>query len=62
MDLLEVFKTMQYGPAPESPAAAYAWLDEHQRKFGLFINNSWNYPKEAAYLASYQSSHRRKAG
>ena len=53
MDLLEVFKTMQYGPAPESPAAAYAWLDEHQRKFGLFINNSWNYPKEAAYLASY---------
>lgn len=53
MDVLEVFKTMQYGPAPESPAAANAWLDEHERKFGLFINNAWRYPDGAAYYPSY---------
>jgi aldehyde dehydrogenase (NAD+) len=53
MDVLEVFKTMQYGPAPESSAAANAWLDDHQRKFGLFINNTWKTPGEAGYLASY---------
>ena len=40
-DLMEIFKTMDYGPAPESPAAVYAWLDEHNRKFGQFINNQW---------------------
>ena len=53
MDVLEVFKTMQYGPAPELSAAANAWLDDHQRKFGLFINNTWKFPGEAGYLASY---------
>ena len=53
MDVIEVFKTMQYGPAPESSAAANAWLEDHQRKFGLFINNTWKYPGDADYLASY---------
>ncbi len=45
MSVTEIFETMEYGPAPESPAAANAWLDEYKRKFGLFINNEWVYPK-----------------
>ena len=53
--LLEIFKTMEYGPAPESPDAVNAWLDEHGRKFGLFINNEWVTPKGAKYYPSYQS-------
>ena len=53
--LLEIFKTMEYGPAPESPDAVKAWLDEHGRKFGLFINNEWVTPKGAKYYSSYQS-------
>ncbi|MEJ2266533.1 MAG: aldehyde dehydrogenase family protein [Anaerolineales bacterium] len=53
MDIAQVFKTMEYGPAPESPAAAEAWLDEHGRKFGLFINNHWVTPEEAQYYPSY---------
>jgi aldehyde dehydrogenase (NAD+) len=53
MDIAQVFKTMEYGPAPESPAAAEAWLDEHGRKFGLFINNHWVMPEEAQYYPSY---------
>jgi aldehyde dehydrogenase (NAD+) len=53
MDIAQVFKTMEYGPAPESPAAAEAWLDEHGRKFGLFINNHWMTPEEAQYYPSY---------
>lgn len=35
----EVFDTLAYGPAPESPAVAYAWLDDHGREFGHFIGN-----------------------
>jgi len=54
--LLEIFKTMEYGPAPESPAAVNVWLEEHGRKFGLFINNEWVTPKGAKYFASYNPS------
>ena len=35
---------MEYGPAPESPAVANAWLDDHGRNFGHFINNQWVKP------------------
>lgn len=42
--IADVFKTMEYGPAPESPAAADAWLEEHGRKFGVFIDNQWVEP------------------
>ena len=48
--LLDVFKTMEYGPAPESSSAVRAWLEEHNRKFGLFINNRWVAPKDGAYF------------
>jgi aldehyde dehydrogenase (NAD+) len=54
--LLDVFKSMQYGPAPESPAAVNAWLEEHGRKFGLFINNEWVTPKGAKYYQSFDPS------
>ena len=54
--LLETFNTMEYGPAPESPAAANAWLEEHGRKFGLFINNKWVAPEGAKYYQSFDPS------
>jgi len=54
--LHEIFKTMEYGPAPESSSAVKAWLDDHNRKFGLFINNEWVTPKNAKYLASHDPS------
>lgn len=54
--LLEIFKTMEYGPAPESASAVKAWLEEHGRKFGLFINNEWVTPKGAKYYSSYNPS------
>lgn len=56
MNLMEIFHTMEYGPAPESPAAAQAWLDDHHRRFGLFINNRWVTPENAEYTASYDPS------
>ena len=45
----EIFDTMAYSPAPESDNAAQAWLEEHGRKFDLFIDNQWQAP-EANYL------------
>jgi len=54
--LLDLFKTMEYGPAPESSAAVEAWLEEHGRKFGLFINNEWVTPRGAKTYPSYNPS------
>ena len=40
--LQEILKTLDYGPAPESQKEALAWLEQHQRRFGLFIDNVWS--------------------
>lgn len=41
MNILEAFTTMSYGPAPEDTREALAWLDRHDRCFGLFIDGAW---------------------
>ncbi|TRY72413.1 hypothetical protein TCAL_03960 [Tigriopus californicus] len=41
----DIFNTMEYGPAPESDDVAQAWLDDHKRNFGHFINNEWYHPE-----------------
>jgi aldehyde dehydrogenase (NAD+) len=40
----DILSTMDYGPAPESHKEAQAWLEQHERRFGLFINNGWSKP------------------
>ena len=45
MSLSDIFETMEYGPAPESAVAVNTWLEEHNRHFGLFINNEWIFPE-----------------
>jgi aldehyde dehydrogenase (NAD+) len=40
----EIFESMDYGPAPEAAAPAQAWLEEHGRRFGLFIGGEWTAP------------------
>jgi len=42
----EILTTMDYGPAPESTKEAQAWLDQHERRFGLFIDNAWSAPAD----------------
>ncbi len=39
--ITEIFKTMEYGPAPEAASPAQTWLTEHQRQFGHFINGTF---------------------
>jgi len=41
----EVFNSMEYGPALESDKVAQKWMEDHDRKFGLFINNEWVHPE-----------------
>ena len=51
MSVMDIFETMEYGPAPEASAPALAWIKEHQ-PFGLFINNEWVKPASGQYLES----------
>ncbi len=50
-NIREIFETMSYGPAPESPATAQAWLDAHAPHLGLFIGNEWRDPSAAASIS-----------
>jgi aldehyde dehydrogenase (NAD+) len=40
-EVAQLFNSMSYGPAPEDNANVDAWLDSHNRRFGMFINNQW---------------------
>jgi aldehyde dehydrogenase (NAD+) len=42
----EILNTMEYGPSPESPKEALAWLEQHGRRFGLFVDNKWSEPSD----------------
>ena len=50
MSIVEKFMTMEYGPAPEDPRESLAWLDRHQRRFGHFINGTWQLPATGSYF------------
>ena len=42
--IAQIFETLDYGPAPESPDPALAWLKVHGGKFGHFIDGAWTKP------------------
>ena len=50
MSIVEKFMTMEYGPAPEDPREAIAWLDRHARRFGHFINGALQAPSAGTYF------------
>jgi aldehyde dehydrogenase (NAD+) len=50
MSIVEKFMTMDYGPAPEDPREAFAWLDRSGRRFGHFINGAWQAPVAGEYF------------
>src|SRR5256712_7860169 len=56
MSIVEKFMTMEYGPAPEAPREAVAWLDRHQRRFGHFIDGEWPAPVAGTYFETADPS------
>ncbi len=52
MTVKDYFESLDYAPAPESPSAANAWLDAHDRKFDLFINGRWHAPSGGKTLVT----------
>ena len=53
MTITEIYKTMEYSPAPESPDIVLEWLKEREAKFGLFINGKWCKAKSGKVFGTY---------
>ncbi|MEO5510931.1 MAG: aldehyde dehydrogenase family protein [Longimicrobiales bacterium] len=58
MNVAEIFESLEYGPAPESPAVVNAWLDAHERRFDLFIDGCWRAPSDGEYFDSINPGNR----
>ena len=56
MSVLEAYETMSYGPAPESASDAAAWLERHDRKFGLYLGGEWVKPHGKETFESFDPS------
>jgi aldehyde dehydrogenase (NAD+) len=56
MSIVEKFVSMEYGPAPEDPREALAWLGRHGRRLGHFINGEFRPPVENQYFDTLDPS------
>ncbi len=56
MSVVEKFRSMEYGPAPEDPKESLQWLDKHKRRFGHFIAGSWKAPADGKYFETSDPS------
>lgn len=52
MSITEIFKTMEYGNAPEGTKQAHDWLDARQRTLQHYINGTWVTPDSKQYFES----------
>ncbi len=60
MSIAEKFVSMEYGPAPEDPKEAGAWLERHGRRFGHFIGGAWQAPAAGEYFDTIDPSNGEK--
>ncbi len=60
MSIAEKFVAMEYGPAPEDPKEAGAWLEKHQQRFGFFIGGTWQAPTDGQYFDTVDPSNGEK--
>jgi len=56
MSIAEKFVSMEYGPAPEDPKEANAWLDSHGRQFKHFVGGDWLAPAAGKYFDTHDPS------
>ncbi len=60
MSIKTLYQELDYGPAPENAKNALDWLQAHDHKFQLFINNQWVKPSTGKYFNSQNPANRKK--
>ncbi|MDX1381423.1 MAG: aldehyde dehydrogenase family protein, partial [Xanthomonadales bacterium] len=53
MEVRDLFESMDYGPAPESPDRAQEWLNARERTLQHFIGGEWQASESGAYFNSW---------
>ena len=53
MSVRDIFFSMDYGPAPESPGEGLNWLGEREGRLDHFIGGEWSGPAAGTYFPSY---------
>src|SRR5580693_8087190 len=60
MSIAEKFLTMEYGPAPEDPKEAQAWLERHGHRLQHFIGGGWQAPAAGKHFDTVDPSNGEK--
>jgi aldehyde dehydrogenase (NAD+) len=60
MKVAKLLQTLEYGDAPEAAKPAQDWLDEHDGKFGIFINGEWKNPSSKEWFDSVNPANGKK--
>ncbi len=60
MKVKTIYKSMDYGPAPERDDQAQEWLEARNRRCLLYINGKWDKPTTSKYFDSINPSNREK--
>ncbi len=60
MKVKDIFKSMAYGPAPESAKEAEAFLTGHNKEFALFINGEWQKASSKKMMDSINPATKKK--
>ena len=50
MEVRDLFETLEYGPAPESPDEAKRWLEKRENTLNHFIAGEWMTPRSGEYF------------
>jgi len=50
MEVRDLFESLDYGPAPESPDRANQWLQEREHRLDHFIGGEWLMPDSGLYF------------
>ena len=53
VEVRDLFETLDYGPAPESPDMARQWLQERGGMLDHFIGGEWTTPESGEYFPSH---------
>jgi len=56
MEVRDLFETLEYGPAPESPDMARLWLQKRENMLDHFIGGEWVVPGSGEYFESRNPS------
>ncbi|MBT8053231.1 MAG: aldehyde dehydrogenase family protein [Xanthomonadales bacterium] len=53
MEVRDLFESLEYGPAPESPDEAKKWLQDRDNTLDHFIAGQWTVPQSGEYFPSH---------